>query len=104
MKIVYSPAAIEDLKNIKKYISVNLQNNSAAKHITSEILKSCHRLTDFPNIGVSLKAKLNIETDYRCLFCKNYIIFYKRETDIKIIRILDGRTEYLRELFFYSIE
>ena len=26
------------------------------------------------------------------------------DTDIKLIRILDGRTEYLRELFFYSIE
>ena len=94
MKIIYSPAAVEDLKDIKKYISLNLQNNSAAKNITSEILKSCHRLTDFPLMGVSLKAKLNINTDYRCLFCKNYIIFYKAEREIKIIRILDGRTDY----------
>ena len=35
MKIIYSPAAVEDLKDIKKYISLNLQNNSAAKNITS---------------------------------------------------------------------
>ena len=34
---------------------------------------SCQRLGDFPNLGVSLKEKTGLDTDYRFLFCDHYI-------------------------------
>lgn len=100
MKIVFSKAARQDLKEIDSYISDTLKNPIAAKSVIERILRSCNRLSDQPNMGVSLQEKCDRETDYRCLFCDNYIAFYRLTNDtVRVVRILDGRTEYLRIIF-----
>lgn len=100
MKIIYAPQAREDLREIKHYISHNLQNPIAAKNVTDSIIKSVHRLSLMPNLGIELSEKTGRETDYRCVFSGNYGIFYIASNDaVRIYRILDLRTDYMRAIF-----
>lgn len=100
MKIIYTPQAREDLREIKQYISQNLKNPIAAKNVTDSIIKSVHRLSLMQNLGIKLSEKTGRETDYRCLFSGNYGIFYIASDDaVRIYRILDLRTDYMRAIF-----
>ena len=92
--------AHQDFIDIHDYISDVLKNPKAAKSVTHKILMSCQRLGDFPNLGVSLKEKTGLDTDYRCLFCDHYIAFYTfKDSIVTVSRILDGRTEYMKTVF-----
>ena len=100
MKLKYTPEAISDLQETKTYISKVLRNPKAANRITKSILEQCGRLKDHPNLGMSMQAKLDWETDFRYLVCENHIAVYRIAEDwIMVLRILDGRTDYLRILF-----
>lgn len=100
MKLIYTPKSRNDLKEIENYISINLSSPKAATNVISKIIKSCSNLKDFPALGAELKNKFDVNTEIRYLIISNYIAFYKYENEtIKIIRILDGRTNYLRYLF-----
>ncbi len=100
MKIIYSPQAREDLREIKIYISDVLKNPIAAKNVTEKIIKSVHRLSEQPNLGFALSEKTQRDTDYLCLLSGNHGIFYLiKESHIQIIRILDLRTDYMRIVF-----
>lgn len=72
MKLKYTPEAIRDLQETKTYISKVLHNPKAAERITRSILNLCGRLKDHPNLGMSLNAKLDYETDLRYLICENH--------------------------------
>ncbi len=100
MKIVYSPQAREDLREIRDYIAHILKNPLAAKNITDKIIKSTHLLSDQPHLGIDVAEKTGRATDYRCLFSSNYGVFYIPRNDIiEVIRILDLRTDYMRTIF-----
>lgn len=100
MKIVYTPRARQDLREIRDYISNDLKNPIAANNVISQILSVAHQLERFPESGMLLSEKTGRETDYRCLSVSNYIIPYRIEGKaVKIIRILDARTDYIRLLW-----
>ena len=100
MKIVYSPQARDDLREIRDYIAHILKNPLAAKNITDKIIKSIHLLSDQPHLGIDVAEKTGRSTDYRCLFSGNYGVFYIPDNDkIEVIRILDLRTDYMRTIF-----
>ena len=100
MKLKYTPEAIADLQNTKAYISDVLHNPKAAKRITKQILDMCGSLKEHPSLGMSLKAKTDIETDLKYLLCENHLAFYRTEGDwVIVVRILDGRTDYTRVIF-----
>ena len=100
MKIVYSPQAREDLREIKQYISEELANPTAAARITNKVIKDCSNLKSNPLLGAELKNKFDVDTDMRYLISANYIAFYRIiDNDICVIRIRDGRTNYLQLLF-----
>ena len=100
MKLRYTPEAISYLQETKSYISKVLRNPKAAARITNSILKQCEQLKEHPNMGMSFSAKLDWDTDLRYLICENHIAIYRVADDwIMVVRILDGRTDYLRILF-----
>ena len=100
MKLKYTPEAIADLQHTKAYISDVLHNPKAAKRITKQILDMCGNLKEHPNLGMSLKAKTDIDTDLKYLICENHIVFYRIEGNwVMVVRILDGRTDYMRVIF-----
>ena len=95
-----SPEAANDLREIRKYIAIQLDAPVAAQKLVSRILQSMRRLADFPKSGPALSSVLNIEVDYRFLVCGNYLIFYRLEKqDVYIVRILYGKRDYMKLLF-----
>ena len=100
MRIKYTPQAIQDLQEIRGYISSALHNPKAAQRISKMILDSCAHLKEFPQSGVSMSAKLQVESSERILFCENYIAVYRVDDEyISVARILDARQDYVKILF-----
>ncbi|MBQ7858137.1 MAG: type II toxin-antitoxin system RelE/ParE family toxin [Oscillospiraceae bacterium] len=100
MTIRYTPEAVRDLQELRRYISKTLSNPKAAVRITQGILDSCARLKQHPQLGMSLEAKIGTSTDLRYLICEKHIAFYRIDSDtISVARIIDGRQDYLRILF-----
>ncbi len=103
MKIQYRPAAIADLAATSEYIQTRLHNPSAAAKLRADILHGISRLADTPEMGTLLRSKYEeIESDVRFLVIRKQMVFYEiHDQSVEVIRILDGRTDYLAQLFGY---
>ena len=101
MRLKYRPAAIADIQNACGYIRDKLKNPRAAKNLKSRILYGASLLKDSPYMGTPLDSKYDgFETKIRFLIVSKHLIFYEVHDDmIEIVRILDGRTDYLTYLF-----
>ena len=98
--LLYSPAAKQDLANIKKYIADELINPVATIRIVGNIAKQIRKLIKQPLIGTSLSSVVDLETDYRFLICGHYAVFYRFENKmIYIDRVLYGRRDFMKILF-----
>lgn len=96
----YSPESLSDLDETFDYISLELCNSTAAENIVNNIMGEIDKLIDFPLMGVKLSVSLNIENDYRYIFCGNYIVFYRYSNNsVYVDRILYNKRDYLRILF-----
>ena len=99
-EVKFSPEAINDLQQIKAYITEELCNEQAANSTISKILKNIRMLESFPQSGASLETIVNFSTNYRYVICGNYTAFYRVENDIVfIVRVLFGRRDFMRILF-----
>ena len=99
-KINISPKAIDDMRDIKKYISDELLNETAAQNLLNDIYSKIERLKEFPLIGSPLFGKVEIQNEYRFLISGNYMIFHRFENDnIYIVRVLYGKSDYMKILF-----
>lgn len=99
MKVVFLPAAQHDLTDLFAYISKSLQNPVAAHNIVEKILRLSYRLESFPEMGTSLRTVDERISNYRYLLADNYIVIYKVEgQEVKIIRILYARSDYVQLL------
>lgn len=100
MKLLYRPAAIEDIESAADYIENRLKNPAAAEKLKTTLVKKIALLKDNPCMGRKLSDKLEIESDYRFIIINKQIVFYEIHHDhIEIVRILDGRTDYMSRLF-----
>ncbi len=97
--IIFSPKASEDLDSIKTYIDSELGSPQAANEKVLEILDAINNLAVFPEIGPSLKGKVDSLSRFRCLSVSNCIVFYRIEFDkVLVVRILNSRMDYLKIL------
>lgn len=95
-----TPAAMNDLENIKEYISETLCNPIAAQRTVKRIVDDYTLLKVSPFMGAPLSSKVAVKTDYRYLVSGNYIVFYKADENyVSIYRILYGRRDYIKILF-----
>ncbi|GAB1535345.1 type II toxin-antitoxin system RelE/ParE family toxin [Geovibrio sp. ADMFC3] len=100
MKLRINPLAVDDLKQIKAYISEELQNPDSALKIVTGIIERYSRLTEFPQMGPLLSSIIDIETNFRYLICDTYIVFYTINKEyVSIYRVLSSRQDYIRALF-----
>ena len=99
VKLEYSPMALEDLSYLRDYIIDNWGENIAKrtlKKITSDIKK----LETYPLMGSNLAKNTDTPTDYRYLFTEKNYVFYRIEFDnIKIIRVINEKQDYMLKLF-----
>ena len=100
MILSYTPLVRQDLHEIEDYIKNELANPQAAKNTVQRVLKGCSNLKANPKLGLDLSSKIGQKTDLRYLVISNYIAVYRIEKNtIKVIRIRDGRTDYINYLF-----
>lgn len=97
-RVRISPVAIADVQEIGAYIAE--ENPGAASRMAHLLLSRIEQLADFPEIGSSLGARINMKTDYRFLACGDYLVFYRIEGDfVSVYRVLNGVRDYLSILF-----
>ena len=104
-KIKFTPDALEDMKDIKAYITDELRSELSAINTTQKIMKRIRQLADFPEIGAPLSSIISLEVPYRFLVCGNYTVFYKVDGNVvHIIRVLYGRRNFMQVLFGKSYD
>lgn len=101
MKIIYKSAALRDIQQKRDYIGTALKNKSAAQKLTESILRAVSLLADNPEMGVPLSSKFDVDSDLRFLIVSKQLVFYRveGETQISVVRVLDGRQDYMSVLF-----
>ena len=99
-KINFTPNALEDLKEIKQYITDELCSVESAINTVGKITKRIRQLVDFPESGAPLSSIINLDVPYRFLVCGNYTAFYKVDNEeVHIIRVLYARRNFMQILF-----
>ena len=99
-KIIYSPAAVDDMDEIFSYISKD--DVFAAENLLHKLDRSISGLSDFPEMGSVLSEDEYslVQRGYRFIVVNPYLVFYRvMQENVIIHRILHGRRDYLRELF-----
>lgn len=100
MNLRYSPDAQADLNDIKEYISLELDNPSAANNQVSRILDAITKNCDSPEIGIALKNKIDISKRYRFWIIDNYYVFYKYSDDsVYVLNVVYKGRDYIKLLF-----
>ena len=95
-----SPKALEDLTEIKNYITEELENPQAAASAVARITKTIRMLREHALLGALLSSVADIDSDYRYLISGSYMIFYRTaDRHVFIDRILYARRDYLHILF-----
>ena len=82
--------------------AVDQETEEAAKKLVTALLKAISLLMDNPYMGAALAEKFEITTDVRYFVVSKQLIFYHVDEEsgtIEILRVLDGRTDYLSVLF-----
>ena len=102
MMIVYRTDAVQDIIETYENIKNILKNPQAAKKLKEQIARGISLLKDNPNLGALLSDKFSLTDDvkYRYIIINKQIVFYEVNDEvIEIVRVLDGRTDYLSKLF-----
>lgn len=98
-KLHLSFDARNDLAEIRRYISTELENPSAARRTIAHITKDINILQRFAQAGPLLSSITDIQSEYRFLTVGNYMVFYRvLGEDVYIDRVLYGKSNYLRTL------
>ena len=100
MKIRYSPSATNDLRDLKAYLTMEFGAVVAAKSI-AKIVSDISTLKRHRSLARPLSVKIGRDTPYRYLLCGKYSIAILSEgVDMySVIRILDGRMDYVKTIF-----
>lgn len=98
MKVVFLPAAEQDLTELFAYIENELQNPIAARNVATKLLQRSKSLTHSPDMGAALDGIHQGLSGYRYLIVDNYLIIYKVSDQVNIIRILYARSDYVQLL------
>ena len=104
-KLIVSPLARADMREIGDYISSSLRNLDAALRMIRRFQEAMTSLQQFPEMGAPLLNAGKRSVPYRYLVCSSYMIFYHAADDIvHIDRVLYGRRDYLALLFGDQLE
>ena len=99
-EVIYSQDALSDVEEIKAYITDVLSNPVSAQRTVERIVREADRLAENPEIGPKVSSRFVINTEYRFFVVGKYLIIYLiGDESVRIIRVLDGRQDYLRILF-----
>ena len=100
MTIRYSPAARDDLREFRSYLTLEFGAAVASKSL-AKIVSDISSLKRHRRLARPLSAKTGRETDYLYFLAGRYSIAMLSETPgvFSVIRVLDVRTDYVRTIF-----
>ena len=99
MRVIFSAKADQDLASLFEYIKSSLQNSIAAHNIVSKVLHLSQKLSDFPEMGASLRAIDTRLGECRYLITDNYLLIYKVvDEEVIVVRILYAKSNYVQLL------
>jgi addiction module RelE/StbE family toxin len=93
--------ATQGLKHIAAYIAYELKEPSLAKKLVEEIQISVNSLTKLPLRYALVSDESLAIQGFRKIMLDNYLIFYivsEKDKTVAIIRILDGRRDWIHLL------
>ncbi len=96
-EIEFTEDAIDEIKEIYKYISENLANVEAAKRLMKKIKDTVMNLNENPKMYMKLEVE-KTSREFRRMVIDNYVILYTIDDEKKIIYISHtyyGRRNYL---------
>lgn len=101
MRLQYRPAAIADIQRAADYIENVLKNRSAAQRLKAKILQGTSLLKENPQMGTLLSSKYDgLDTSMRFIVISKQLVFYEIDDDtIEVVRVIDGRMDYVTHLF-----
>lgn len=100
-KLEYLPVAQQDLIDIVRYISQELQNPDAADRLAVELVEAVDKLSLFPYASPAYLSIRPLKHEYRKLLVQNYLIFYWVDEETKMVtvaRVLYAKRDYKRLL------
>ena len=100
MRIRYSPAAREDLRELRRYL-VGEFGAAVADRSVRQIARDISTLKRHPGLLRPLADKIKRPTDYQYFLCGKYSIAISllEPEIISILRVLDSRTDYATTVF-----
>lgn len=100
MKLTFRPAALADIQEARDYIAKVLKNPSAAERLVSMIWQTALLLKTNPYMGTALSGKFDVDSEIRFLIVQKQLLFYEvNDTAVDVLRVIDGRRDYLALLF-----
>ena len=98
-KIEYSPMALEDLQQIRDYISAQW-GEDAATRVLRKITADIRKLEEFHKSGVDLGKVIDVPIKYRYILSeKNYMFYFLEPESVRIIRVLNEQQDFIKHLF-----
>ena len=100
MKVRYSPSARDDLRQLKAYLTIEFGSVVAAKSV-AKIVSDISTLKRHRSLARPLFVKIGRDTPYLYILCGKYsIAILSKGPDLySVIRILDGRMDYVKTIF-----
>ena len=100
MKITISPEAKHDILSIAHFIAEESGSTEIGEKILAKLITKIDSLKTFPRAGTPLSKRLDIPSKYHFATSGHHLVFYLiDEKEIRIVRVLDSRRDWLRILF-----
>ena len=87
-ELAYLPIARQDMVEIVRYISWELQNPSAAERLATELIEAGEGLSRFPYANPVYLPVRPLKHEYRKLPVRNYLMFYRVDEEKKLVTIM----------------
>ena len=100
-KLEYLPVARQDMVEIVRYISQELQNPTAADQLAVELIEAGDCILRFPYANPSYTPIRPLKHEYRKLLVQNYFIFYwvdEAKQLVTVARVVYAKRDYERLL------
>ena len=87
-ELEYLPIARQDMVEIVRYISRELQNPSAAERLAPELIEAGEGLSRFPYANPVYLPVRPLKHEYRKLPVRNYLMFYRVDEEKKLVTVM----------------
>lgn len=100
-KLEFLPVAKNDMLEIVKYISDDLNNPQAASRLAEEFIQADENVCRFPyvnNVYIPVKP---LELEYRRIIVKNYLMFYtvdETRKTVTVMRVIYGKRDISKHI------